>query len=118
MAAKAPVGRVGLGLRSDGCGMSVEPRQNAAEIQRRPPQVAARRRPSRRKPTRLDHRTRVGKRARELSHHFAAAISASGRQPSIDLAVAIGRAAELVALAEDLRARMLRADPSRPLQPN
>ena len=66
----------------------------------------------RRSPVRIDYRKRVGKRARELSQHFTAAVSASGRELSIELAVAIGKAAELVALAEDLRARMLRADPS------
>jgi hypothetical protein len=87
--------------------MRAEPRQNIAEIQPGRPQVV-RRRP-RRKPTRLDHRTRVGRRSRELRKHYTAALS--GREQTIELITAISRAAELVALAEDLRARMLRADP-------
>jgi hypothetical protein len=66
----------------------------------------------RRSPVRIDYRKRVGRRARELSQHFTAAIIASGREMTVELAVAIGRAGELVALAEDLRARMLRADPN------
>ena len=65
----------------------------------------------RRSPVRIDYRKRVGKRARELSQHFTAAISASGRELSVELVVAIDKASELVALAEDLRARMLRAEP-------
>jgi hypothetical protein len=62
----------------------------------------------RRSPVRIDYRRRVGKRARELSQHFTAALVGSGRELSIELAVAIGKAAELVALVEDMRARALR----------
>jgi hypothetical protein len=62
----------------------------------------------RRSPVRIDYRRRVGKRARELSQHFTAAIVAAGRELSIELIVAIGKAAELVALVEDMRARALR----------
>jgi hypothetical protein len=82
--------------------MDAELRQN----ERGPSPV--RRRRKRRKPTRLDHRTRVGRRAGELSRHFAKALTGSGRELSIELTVAIGKAAELVALVEDMRARALR----------
>jgi len=88
--------------------MAVEPRQNADENRADYQQL---RRSGRRSPVRIDYRKRVGKRARELSQHFAAAITASGRELSVELVVAIGKAGELVALAEDLRARMLRAAP-------
>ena len=90
--------------------MSVEPRQNVDE--RRADHRRLLTGSGRRSPVRIDYRRRVGKRARELSQHFTAAVVASGREPSIELTVAIGKAAELVALAEDLRARMLRADAS------
>jgi hypothetical protein len=87
--------------------MGVELRENANENR-----AGYRRKyDGRRSPVRIDYRKRVGKRARELSRHFAAALTAAGRELSIELTVAIGKAAELVALAEDLRARMLRADP-------
>jgi hypothetical protein len=43
-----------------------------------------------------------------ISQHFTAAVVASGREVTVELAVAIGKAAELVALAEDMRARALR----------
>jgi hypothetical protein len=62
----------------------------------------------RRSPVRIDCRKRVGKRARELGLHFTAAVSSSGREVTVELAVAIGRAAELVAVVEDMRARALR----------
>jgi hypothetical protein len=66
----------------------------------------------RRVPVRIDHRSRVGKRARELSQHFAKALTAAGRELTVDLLVAVARAAELTALAEAMRARMLRGDPT------
>ena len=62
----------------------------------------------RRSPVRIDYRKRVGKRARELGQHFTAAVDAVGREVTVELAAAIGGAAELVALVEDMRARALR----------
>ena len=61
-----------------------------------------------RSPVRIDYRKRVGKRARELGQHFTAAVDAVGREVTVELAAAIGGAAELVALVEDMRARALR----------
>jgi hypothetical protein len=84
--------------------MSVELRQNADGNR-----VGYRRKyDGRRSPVRIDYRKRVGRRARELSQHFTEAVVASGRELSIELVVAIGKAAELVALVEDMRARALR----------
>lgn len=94
-----------LGSLEDGREMGVEPRQNAVENR------AYHRQSGRRSPVRIDYRTRVGSRARLLSQHFSEAITASGRELSVELVVAIDKAGELVALAEDLRARMLRAEP-------
>jgi hypothetical protein len=87
--------------------MGAEPRQSTAEIQRGPSQVG-RRNSGRRKPTRLDHRTRVGRRARELREHYTAVLTAAGREMSIELVAAVNRASELCALVEDMRARALR----------
>jgi hypothetical protein len=70
------------------------------------------RRSGRRSPVRIDHRRRVPKRARELSQVFTEVVVASSRELGVELIVAIDKAAELTALAEDLRARMLRADPA------
>jgi hypothetical protein len=89
--------------------MGVEPRQNTDKNCADCHKLVS---GGRRSPVRIDYRRRVGRRARELNQHFAAAVTASGRELSIELTVAVGKAAELVALAEDLRARMLRADPS------
>jgi hypothetical protein len=85
--------------------MGVEPRQNTDENRVDYRKLMG---GGRRSPVRIDYRKRVGRRARELSQHFTAAVSASGRELSIELAVAIGKAAELVALVEDMRARALR----------
>ena len=87
--------------------MGAESRQNATEMPRGPPQVG-RRNGGRRKPTRLDHRTRVGRRARELREHYTAVLTGAGREMSIELAAAVSRASELCALVEDMRARALR----------
>ena len=53
----------------------------------------------RRSPVRIDYRKRVGKRARELGQHFTAAVDAVGREVTIELAAAIGGAAELSRLS-------------------
>jgi hypothetical protein len=77
--------------------------------------LQVRRRHSRRKPTRLDHRTRVGRRAGELREHFTALLDAAGRDVSaVELASAISRAAELQAISEQLRADALRGLPISP----
>jgi len=91
--------------------MGAEPRQNIAKIQPGRPQVVRRRRP-RRKPTRLDHRTRVGRRARELREHYTAVLSS--REQTIELIAAISRASELQAISEQLRADALRGLPTSP----
>jgi hypothetical protein len=87
--------------------MSAEPRQNTTEIERQPPQVV-RRHSGRRKPTRLDHRTRVGRRARELREYYVAALVMVGREMTVELTAAVSRASELCALVEDMRAKALR----------
>jgi len=87
--------------------MGAEQHQNAAETERGPPQVV-RRHSGRRKPTRLDHRTRVGRRARELREHYTAVLTSAAREMTIELAAAVSRASELVALVEDMRARAMR----------
>jgi hypothetical protein len=85
--------------------MGVELRQNAGENRADCRKLMG---GGRRSPVRIDYRKRVGKRARELGLHFTAAVSSTGREVTIELTVAIGRAAELVALVEDMRARALR----------
>jgi hypothetical protein len=76
----------------------------------RPPQVAARRRRrgGRRPARRLDLRTRAGKRSRQLREYYTDTLIKAGRELSVELLVAINRAAELVALAEELRGAALR----------
>jgi hypothetical protein len=86
--------------------MGVELRENADESR------AGYRRKSggRRSPVRIDYRKRVGKRARELSQYFTAAIVASGRELTVDLTERVMKASELTALAETMRAKMLRGE--------
>jgi hypothetical protein len=43
-----------------------------------------------------------------LREHYTAVLTAAGRELSIELAAAVTKAAELVALVEDMRARALR----------
>ena len=85
--------------------MGVELRQNAGENRADCRKLMG---GGRRSPVRIDYRKRVGKRARELGQHFTAAVDAVGREVTVELAVAIDGAAELVALVEDMRARALR----------
>jgi hypothetical protein len=59
-------------------------------------------------PRRIDNRTRTARRAKALREYFTSALTAAGRELSIELAAAVTKAAELVALAEDMRAKMLR----------
>src|SRR5262245_42323603 len=60
-------------------------------------------------PRRIDSRTRAARRAKALREHFTMALAAAGRDlSSLELVAAIDRAAELVSISEDMRARMLR----------
>jgi hypothetical protein len=73
--------------------------------------TVADRRPKRRRNLtrrRLDGRTRTAKRARQLREHYQAVLTADGRALTIELAARVTKASELVALAEDMRANMLR----------
>jgi hypothetical protein len=72
--------------------------------------IVAERRPKRRGLSRhrLDGRKRVVRRSRELAAHYTSTLTATGQAMTIDLVAAISRAAELVALAEQLRADLLR----------
>jgi hypothetical protein len=89
--------------------MDTEPRQNTDGMQRGL-LLVDRHRGVRR--TRLDTRTRAGRRARELREHYTAALS--GREQTIELVAAISRAAELQAISEQLRADALRGLPTSP----
>src|SRR5262245_46455837 len=75
--------------------MGVELRQGAAQIQPRPPRVTARRRRrgGRRPARRLDLRTRAGKRSRQLREYYTDTLVKAGRELSVELVVAINRAA-------------------------
>ena len=59
-------------------------------------------------PRRIDNRRRAARRAKALREHYTAVLTAAGRELSIELAAAVTKAAELVALVEDMRARALR----------
>jgi hypothetical protein len=59
-------------------------------------------------PVRVDSRTGVGKRTRELREHYRAALVSAGRELTVDLAMKVDKAAELMALCESMRANMLR----------
>src|SRR5262245_17092092 len=87
--------------------MSVELRQGADENRADYRKLI---RSGRRSPVRIDYRKRVGKRARELSQHFTAALVGSGRELTVDLTERVMKASELTALAEDMRAKMLRGE--------
>ena len=67
-----------------------------------------RRRQWRYTPRRIDNRRRAARRAKALREHYTAALATTGRELSIELAAAVMKAAELVALVEDMRARALR----------
>ena len=59
----------------------------------------------------LDGRSRIMKRAAQLAAHYTALLDTSGRETaSVPLATAIISTAELVAIAEDMRTRMLRGE--------
>jgi hypothetical protein len=92
--------------------MDAEPHQSTDGMQRGLLQVDRHRGVRR---TRLDQRTRAGRRARELREHYAAVLTTAGRDVSlIELAGAISRAAELQAISEQLRADALRGLPTSP----
>jgi hypothetical protein len=92
--------------------MHAEPSQSTTEIQRGLLQVDRHRGVRR---TRLDTRTRAGRRARELREHYTAVLAAAGRDvESVELIAAIGRASELQAISEQLRADALRGLPTSP----
>lgn len=59
------------------------------------------------KPTRLDGRTRIARRARKLLVAFAKAV---GKYDDLVIAHAVTDAAELCAIAEDARARFMRGE--------
>jgi hypothetical protein len=59
-------------------------------------------------PRRIDNRTRTARRAKALREYYSAVLAAAGRELTIELAAAVSRASELVALVEDMRARALR----------
>jgi hypothetical protein len=59
-------------------------------------------------PRRVDNRFRSARRAKALRVHYTEVLAAAGRELSIELAAAVTKAAELVALVEDMRARALR----------
>jgi hypothetical protein len=88
--------------------MDTEPRQSANGIQRG--LQVDRHRGVRR--TRLDHRTRAGRRAKELREHYTAALGE--RELTVELLAAISRAAELQAISEQLRADAVRGLPVSP----
>src|SRR5262249_23579633 len=92
--------------------MSAEPRQDTGEMSRGLLQVDRFRGVRRR---RLDQRTRAGRRARELREHYAAVLAVAGRDvKSVELTAAIGRASELQAISEQVRADALRGLPISP----
>jgi hypothetical protein len=61
-------------------------------------------------PRRIDNRTRTARRAKALREHFTAALVGSGRELTVDLTERVMKASELTALAEDMRAKMLRGE--------
>jgi hypothetical protein len=72
-------------------------------------------RPAQRKPNKrrarvtIDKRYALGRRAKQLTAIFRARLGADADDPMMD--AAIRRAAELMALAEDMRARMFKGEP-------
>jgi hypothetical protein len=92
--------------------MDAEPRQSTDGMQRGLLQVDRHRGVRR---TRLDQRTRAGRRARELREHYTAALQQAGRDvSSVELISAISRASELQAISEELRASAMRGVPTSP----
>jgi hypothetical protein len=88
--------------------MNAEPRQDTGETLKVDRHRGVRH-------TRLDTRTRAGRRARELREYYAAVLAADGRDVSaVELISAILRAAELQAISEHLRADALRGRPVSP----
>jgi hypothetical protein len=84
--------------------MDAEPRQSSDGIR------VDRHRGIRR--TRIDARTRAGRRARELREYFTAILAGAGRDVSaVELASAVSRAAELQAISESMRADAVRGLP-------
>jgi hypothetical protein len=59
-------------------------------------------------PKRTDGRLRAARRAKALREHFTETLVGAGRELSVELAAAVGKAAELIALVEDMRAKALR----------
>jgi hypothetical protein len=60
---------------------------------------------------RLDGRSRIMKRAAQLAAHYMTLLTEAGRETtSVSLAMAIMSTAELVAISEDMRTRLLRAE--------
>ena len=60
---------------------------------------------------RLDGRTRIAKRAKQLAVHFLATLRADHREITLELEAAVRRVSELLAIAEQLRADRLRGLP-------
>jgi len=58
--------------------------------------------------TRVDHRYQLGRRVKELEEMFCDRIGADAADPVVS--VSVRRAAECIALSEDLRARALRGE--------
>jgi hypothetical protein len=93
--------------------MTVETHHGAGEIHAtRVPGVDAAPAPRRRRwryvPRRIDNRTRIARRAKALREYFTSALTAAGREMTVELVAAVGKAAELTSISEDMRARMLR----------
>jgi hypothetical protein len=61
-------------------------------------------------PRRIDNRRRTARRAKALREYFTAVLVGSGRELTVDLIERVMKASELTALAEDMRAKMLRGE--------
>jgi hypothetical protein len=82
------------------------PRISVRSVEDAPLKQPRRKRPMRR----IDGRLRVARRVKELTQLFASRIGEAAADPLV--VAAIKRASELRAIAESLRARLLRADPA------
>jgi hypothetical protein len=63
-------------------------------------------------PPKIDRRSRVGRRVKELQATFIAALEAQGREMTAVLSLNVQRASEALAMAEDARQRFLRGEGS------
>jgi hypothetical protein len=61
-------------------------------------------------PRRTDQRRRSARRAKTLREHWVQTLVQAGRAMTVDLTERVMRASELTALAEDMRAKMLRGE--------